>query len=126
MRNLIKVTMTITLLAIGASSFAQQQMPQRTPEQRAQRQTKWMQKNLALTPEQNNRVYNILLYRATEVDDKKGMPPGPDKRAEKRQLKRDTDAELKAALTGEQYQRYAQHMEEMKVKRQNRKAALPY
>ena len=119
MKNIIKSLFVIMLLASASSSFGQQQMQQRSPEERAQRQTEWMQKNLGLTAGQNKKVYDIMLYRAQQADNERNMPSGPDKKMDKQDLKRDIDAELKATLTGDQYQTYQEHMAEMKAKRQD-------
>ncbi len=126
MKNILRSLFAVLLMTITASSFAQQQMHQRSPEERAQRQTMWMQKNLGLTEDQNKKVYDIMLYHAQQADNDKSMPPTPDTKAEKKQLKRDTDAELRAVLTGDQYQKYQQHVQEMKAKRQDRKSEMPY
>ena len=120
MKNIIKSLFAVLLLASATTVLAQQPMPFKSPEERAQRQTMWMQKNLGLTEDQNKKVYDIMLYRAQQADNDKTMAPGPDKRIEKKELKRDVDAELRATLTGDQYQRYQQHVQEMKAKRQNR------
>jgi biopolymer transport protein ExbD len=120
MRNTIKSLFAVLLLLSTTTIFAQQQMPVRSPEERAQRQTMWMQKNLGLTEEQNKKVYDIMLYHAQQADADRSMAPGPDKKMEKKELKRDVDAELRATLTGDQYQRYQQHVQEMKARRQGR------
>ncbi len=127
MKNLMKSTFTILLLASATTLFAQQQqMPQRSPEERAQRQTMWMQNNLGLTQDQNKKVYDIMLYHAQQADADKNMAPGPDKKMDKKELKRDTEAELKAVLTGDQYQRYQQHVQEMKARRQEQRRGGGY
>ena len=121
MKNIIKSLFAVLLLTSASTTFAQQQMQQRTPKERAQRQTMWMQKNIGLTDEQSKKVYDIMLYHAQQADNEKNMAPGPDKKMDKRDLKRDIDAELRATLTGDQYQKYQQHMAEMKAKRQERR-----
>ncbi len=121
MKSIIKSLFAVLLLASATTVFAQQQMQQRTPEEKAQRQTMWMQKNLGLSEEQNKKVYDIMLYHAQQADNDKNMAPGPDKKMEKKELKRDVDTELKATLTGDQYQRYQQHVAEMKAKKQERR-----
>ena len=121
MKNIMKSVFATLLLISTTTVFAQQQMQQRTPEERAQRQTSWMQKNLGLTDEQNKKVYDIMLYHAQQADADKGMAAGPDKKMDKKELKRDTDAELKAVLTGDQYRQYQQHVQEMKARRQGQR-----
>ncbi len=121
MKNLIKNLFTVLLVINTTTLFAQQPMQPRTPEERAQRQTMWMQKNLGLTQDQNKKVYDIMLYHAQQADADKNMAPGPEKKMDKKELKRDTDAELKEVLTGDQYRQYQQHVEEMKARRRERR-----
>ena len=116
-KNFIKSTIVLSMLIVSVSSFARQQMPQRSAEERAQRQTQWMQKNLGLTEEQNKKVYSILLYHANQADDVKTMQPGGEKRAEAKDIKRNKDADLKAVLSPDQYNKYQQHVQEMKDRR---------
>ena len=122
MSNLIKAT--LIMLAVSTTAFAQDQqvsMQQRTPEERATNQTQRMTKRLGLTPEQKGRVYEINLFYARDNDHAKTMQPGPDKRAEKQAIGRDKDADMKAALTGDQYQKYQQMVAEQKEKMRERK-----
>ena len=70
-----------------------------------------------LTEEQNKKVYAILLYHATQADDVKTMPPGGEKRAEAKDIKRNKEADLKAVLSPDQYNKYQQHVEEMRERR---------
>ena len=121
-KNFLKSTLVLSLLIVSTAAFAQQPMQQRTPEERAQRQTQWMQKNLNLTDEQNRKVYAILLYHATKAEDTKNMAPSPEKRADARAIKRDKNEDLKAVLTGAQFDRYQQHVQEMKERKMDRRA----
>ena len=102
-------------LFVSFGSDAQQMQP-RSPKDRAERQAGWMNKNLALTEEQNKEVYDILLKYATQADETRSAARGPEKRAERQGIQKDREADLKAVLTGEQFQKYQAHEQEMKEK----------
>lgn len=122
MKNLVK---GISLIAVlFGSSFAiaqQQQMQQRTPRERAQNQTRMMQKNLGLTDDQNKKVYDIILKYAQQADNARNEAPGRDRRQEMKEIQNNKEADLKAVLTGEQFQKYQAYQQEMKEKMQERR-----
>jgi protein CpxP len=122
-KNLIKSAMMLCLFVVSIPTFAQQ--AQRTPEERAQRQMTWMQKNLTLTEDQDKKVYGILLHYANEADKTMNTPAGPEKKAEKMDIQKAKDADLKGVLTGDQYQKYQAHVQEMKAKMQQRGGGMP-
>jgi len=115
-KEVTKRTMVFALVLMSSAVFAQG-MQKRTPEERAQNQMKWMQNNLALTGDQNQKPYNILLKYATETDNARAT----GQKGERKEIKADKDAELKGILTGNQYQLYRAHMEQMKEKMQQRR-----
>lgn len=123
MKKMMKGWLAVAALTVSCSVLAQQ--PRRSPQERADRQFTWMQKNLSLTEEQGKKVHDILLYYARE-NDKNAMdnPPGPDRKAERQGINKGKDEELRAVLTGEQYARYHQHMQEMKARMQERRAGM--
>ncbi len=120
-KNFIKSTVALSLLAVSSVAFAQQKMSKKTPEERAQKQYSWMQSNLVLTDAQGKKVYDILLHYAQEADKMMNTPPGPEKKGERRDITNGKDAELKAVLTGDQYQQYGLHVEQMKEKMQQQR-----
>lgn len=95
-----------------------QQPPRRSPEERAKHQTEWMRKDLGINDQQANKAYEILYRHAQMMDEDRGMPKGQGKRADMRQANATRDRELQGVLTQEQYQRYMQHEQEMKQRRQ--------
>src|ERR1700749_1363966 len=121
-KNFIKSTLVLSLLIVSSVSFAQPQMQQRSPEERAQRQTQWMQQNLTLTNDQNKKVYDIMLHHAQQADNARSMPAGQNKASEMQGANADKDAALKGILTGDQYNKYQQHEAEMKEKMKERRA----
>ena len=112
-KNLFKSSLILLVIVASTSVFAQQQMPKRTPEERAQRQTMWMQNNLGITNEQSKKVHDIILAGFTAAAD-------GSKKNEMPQIKTNLENQLKAVLTADQYQKYMQHVEEMKNKMQQR------
>ena len=114
----------ILCLSITTSMAIAQDRPKRTPEERAQRQTEWMEKNLGFTQEQNKKVYDIILYYAKE-NDKTGMEaPGREKKMEKQGIKKDRESELRGVLTPEQMAKYEQHLQEMKARQGEKRAYM--
>jgi len=122
MKNLVRSALLL-LVVFSSSVVFGQQMQKRTPEQKAENQTRWMQKNLGLTQDQNKKVYDIILYYAQQADNANASA-GQAKKAEKLEVKRDKDTELRAVLTGEQYQKYQAHVQEMKEKMRDRRAGM--
>ena len=119
-KNFIKSMLMLSLLTISSVSFAQQNMQtpvQRTPEERAQRQTQWMQQNLKLTDDQYKKVYDIVLKSAKQVDAARNA--GGDMRPQMKSINESRDAAMKGVLTGDQYQQYEQHKEQMQQQRRN-------
>src|SRR4051812_20297953 len=113
MKNLIKTT--LLLLAVSTTALAQNQQ-HRSPEERAAKQTQRMEERLGLTPEQKGRVYEINLFYARDNDHANDMKSGPDKRNEKQAIAHDKNADMKAVLTGEQFQKYQQMVAEHREK----------
>ncbi len=74
-----------------------------------------MDKNLGLTEAQHNKAYNIVLHYAQEADkEMASTPPGQDRKMERQDINNNRDADLKQVLTGEQFQKYQAHAQEMK------------
>ena len=115
--NSFKGVMITLLLMISIASYAQPR-PGKTPRERAENQTHWMDKNLGLSREQSKKVYDIVLYYAKEADKTaRNMPPGREKGMEKQGIRIDREKELKQVLSADQYDRYMAHMQEMKERR---------
>jgi Spy/CpxP family protein refolding chaperone len=124
-KNFIKGTLMLSLLIASSVAFAQQdQMPKRTPEERAQRQTQWMQKNLNLTDEQNKKVYDIILSSAKQVDNARNSGGG-DMRSQMQDINAKKNDALKGVLTGDQFQKYQQHAQEMQQRRTGAHGGMP-
>ncbi len=123
MKNLVK---SIALIAVIFSFViaSAQQMPQRSPQERARNQTQWMQKNLGINEDQNKRVYEIIFKHAQEMDAARSSGPGPDRRSAMQNIAASRDAELKNVLTADQYQKYQAHEQEAKDKMRERRSEM--
>jgi len=120
-KNMVKCAFLFVMLMASSLTYAQQQMP-RTPEERAQKQLNWMQKNLGLTDDQGKKAYAILLSAAIQADKVKGEQPGQDKRMDRDDVMKTRDSNMQQVLTGDQYQRYLAHEQELRDKMQQRRA----
>ena len=118
--SLLAICLTLTALV----ATAQDGRPRRSPEERAQKQTQWMQQNLRLTEDQNRKVYDIILYYARENDKTNAEAPGREKKMDKRGIRNDREAELRGVLNPEQFAKYQQHMQEMKARQQERRGMM--
>ena len=82
----------------------------------------WMEKNLGITKEQSDKVYDIILYYAREADKTdRNVPRGREKRMDKQGIRTDREKELREVLTADQYSRYMAHVQEMKERRRERR-----
>ena len=117
MKNLIKSMLMLSLLIVSPVAFGQQPMQQRPPEERAQRQTQWLQQNVALTDDQNKKVYDIILQSAKQADAARNS--GGDVKSQMKDINTSRDAAIKGVLTDDQYQKYQQHVQEMQQQRKS-------
>lgn len=95
-------------------------------EQKAEKFTKWMDKEVQLTPDQRKSVYEVNLDIARKVEELKKNKTGDRKQMkEKREaLEQERDARLKPILTQVQWDKYhaakKEKKEEMMAKKHNR------
>jgi len=116
------IRLMTVVLSLSITVHAQDRQP-KTPMQRADNQTRWMQKNLGITNAQSEKVHDIILYYATENDKAKADPPGRDKKMEKQGIRKGREQELKEVLTADQYEKYLAHLQQMKERRQEKRGA---
>ena len=124
-----KLIFSSLLVLIGLASYAQN-VPAakagaktRTPEQRADHLTNWMNKKLTLTADQKTKIYDVNLKyakmnqeaRATDADDKKAM------HQELKANETEREAEFKTILTPDQFQAFQTAKQELKEKRMERR-----
>lgn len=119
--NVIRNIAVAAMLLAGTAAYAQQQMMRKTPEERAQKQTMWMEQNVGISKEQSSKVYSIILDHARAADNTATMPRSRETSRARHDIMKDRDAALKNVLTGEQYQQYQTMMQEKKAKMQARR-----
>jgi hypothetical protein len=95
----------------------------KTPEQRAERITNWMNKKLTLTADQKSKIYDVNLKyaklnqetRANDANDKKTL------HQELKTSEKEREDEFKGILTAEQFQTFQTAKQELIEKREERK-----
>lgn len=119
----IVILFVFALIFVGNMSAQQKQQSKLTPEESAQRQTNILARNLELTDEQKDKVYNIFLKYAKPIvtwdreTDLAKQKEFLQKRMEEK------DAEIKDVLTEEQNELYdvlRKKTEERKQKKEDR------
>ncbi len=79
----------------------------KTPVEKAKEKTEELQKNLALTPEQNKKVYEINLKAYTSIDEYEAKKPSKKLKKKQKDIVSDLKkAEYKKIFTAAQYKRY--------------------
>ena len=94
------------VLTTGIATISFAQASKKAPAERAKNQTQWMQTNLSLTPDQNQKAYSINLAHAQTVD--KIYAAGGDKeKLKEAQMKKVND--LKTILKPVQFKKFQDH-----------------
>lgn len=101
-----KLFLTLAIAVIGFTSIYAQNTTQQkqTPEQKAEKSTAKLQKELSLTADQKQKVYALELDKFKQASDLKTQNTA-DKKSKKQQhkaIKEATDAKLAAVLTADQ------------------------
>lgn len=125
--NVMKISILLAVIITGSLSYqATAQTTERTPltaEQRAQKWTDWMKKELTLTAEQEPKIHAINVKYADQMEDIKAEEG--DRRSkfkDARETNKAKDEELKTVLTPEQFTTYTEKKQERQQKmRENRK-----
>jgi Spy/CpxP family protein refolding chaperone len=99
-----KGLMAMLLAFASITAFAQRQDGDRTPEQRAENQTKTMTENLQLTEDQQKQVYALNLDRAKKMEELRTSQN--QDRSQMRASMEAFNAELAKVLTAEQQEKY--------------------
>ncbi len=114
MKKTILMLFAVAIASVNLLAQEQQESnaPKKSPEERADNMTKRMTKELGLNPDQQTKMKALILSREQEREQKsKGAKPDKEKR----------EAEMKAILTPEQFQKLQQIREEEKDKRHERR-----
>lgn len=105
-----KVLIALVLTLAGLTSFAQRQDDNRTPEQRAEAQTKSLTESLKLSEDQQKQVYALNLDRVKKMAEmRNGQAPDREKMRASMEA---YNTELAKVLTPEQQEIYKKEMEE--------------
>ncbi|MBS1582933.1 MAG: hypothetical protein JST66_12095 [Bacteroidetes bacterium] len=119
----LMTSLALTVLIAGSAAAQAPGREQKTPEERAQQQTELMTKHLGLTPEQVPQVKAINLKYVDRFSELRGRPRGEEsgKKEAVKDLREQRNAELKAVLTPEQYDRMIKGQAERQDKRQEQR-----
>lgn len=111
----------VCLVVVSAAGFAQRNNHRQSPEERAQRMTEWMTKELQLTPEQVVPIDSINLVFAKAQDELfKSKGDRASMREDMRKLHALRLEAYEKVLTDEQLETYKKLMEERMQNRENR------
>lgn len=111
------VSLLFLLTVISNIALGQDEKPASTPEQRAQRITSWMKSELKLSPDQEPVIQNINLKYAIQNESLKASGGGKLAKYKKYKSGQEAkEAELKQALTPEQFNLYLDKKDELQEK----------
>ena len=125
MKNLVKSLSVIAMIVLSQAVSAQdtKEMMKKTPEERAQFQTQWMQNQLGLNSDQVSRISAVnLKYAKINEPVLKGSDGKFSKLKQLKANQKSKERELKGVFTPEQFTRYLSVQDEMKDKMKNRKS----
>ncbi|HEV7348598.1 DUF4890 domain-containing protein [Telluribacter sp.] len=105
-----KVLLAMMLLVVSMTAFAQRGGGDRTPEQRAENQTKLMTEKLGLSEKQQKQVYTLNLNRGQKMQALRESQNREGMRAEQENFRK----ELSAILTPDQQEKYKAMQQEMR------------
>jgi hypothetical protein len=111
---------------VAGLSFSQEKTKM-TPEQRADKKTEHMAKQLSLTPEQTNKVSVLNRGIAQKNESIRSNPKmtAEQKQAALKANKQHHEASLKSILTAEQFEKYQQNQAAKSVKKEEMQKSKP-
>lgn len=117
---------SLFLFALGFAAMAGAQTtpaPEKTPEQRTQKVVDWMKTNIGLKPEQEPKVYHVVLTSFQDLKKAKETYGNQKElfRQKRKAIKEKSKSELKSILTPEQWQQLEQKKKEMRQHMKDRK-----
>jgi hypothetical protein len=122
----LKIVATILILIPFATQAQDMQgMQMKTPQERAQNQTKMLQKRLNLSADQTNAVSSLNMSMANSMDSL--MHSSADKKTVSRarkQMAMDKETKLQSILTQDQYKQYQVLEEERKQRMMQRRQMM--
>ena len=105
MKHLLKSIFAIAVLLSATTTFAQS----KSPQERAYAQSQWMKEHLALTPQQNSKVFGIIFKYTKEADK---IAPGTNNKS-LQDIQANKDNEIKAVISADQFTKYQASKKEM-------------
>ena len=90
----------LSVLFTATHSFAQ---APKSPQDRAFAQIQWMKANIALTTDQTQKVFPILMKYSQQVDN---IPSGTDKVTATQTIQGKSNLEVKPLLSADQFSKY--------------------
>lgn len=95
----------IIILLLSLCSLTSIAQPRYSPGVRAQRETQWILDSLHISPDKGDRIHTISLNYYQQMD-KASELPGKEKDKKQKHLMNKKDADMRALMNKEQYQRY--------------------
>jgi protein-disulfide isomerase len=122
MKKLLLIGAICLFSLMGAAAQRPGDRQPKTPEQRAQAQTRHLSKQLALSPDQQAKVQSVLVEKTTQMEAVRtdGTLGKTDRMQRMKALKAETDSAMQITLTPDQYQRYLQMQQERRDKTRRR------
>lgn len=124
-----KILLTLAIVIAGfTATYAQDAgKTKMTPEQKAEKSTAKLQKELSLTADQKQKIYAIELDKAkkSEVWHAKSKDARKEMKAQHDALKKETDAKLDKVLNAEQKKKLDVIQSEKKNKKEHHKGHKP-
>ena len=122
--KLVQLTLLTTVFVLFSTlNVVGQGRNRKSPEEMAKQQTEWMKKELKLSAEQEQKMYNINLETAKKMRQTRERHSG-NREAMQEEMKvtrRQKDKEMKEVLTKEQYELYKKKLDERRSNFQNKK-----
>src|SRR5882724_2459033 len=105
-----KLIFSSLLILLGIGSFAQNRQggAAKTPEQRAESITSWMEKKLTLTSDQKTKIYDVNLKYA-KLNQEAKVSDSTNRRSLHQELvanEKEREADFKTILTADQFQAF--------------------
>jgi len=122
--KLVQLTLLTTVFVLFSTlNVVGQGRNRKSPEEMAKQQTEWMKKELKLSAEQEQKMYNINFETAKKMRQTRERHSG-NREAMQEEMKvtrRQKDKEMKEVLTKEQYELYKKKLDERRSNFQNKK-----
>ncbi len=122
LNKIFALMLVFTAFALSINNVFSQDLGKKTPEERAQKHTDKLTKELSLSDEQSKQVYSAFLSQAQQMEALKSTDT--DKKAKREQMKsiwQNTDATISSLLDKDQSVKYEKFKEKRKEKHKQKK-----